>query len=425
LASESIVVAGTIESFGGNAREGTTVTGGAGGDLSMSAGSDVALGGTVLLRGGAATSRAADAQGGAGAALIVESDGAVRIAGVIDARGGLATATATGGSVAAGIAGAVRIGETAPPTEIALLLPIIASGGDGDAAAGKGGSVIPEPDTGGVVVAGPRAIDVSGGNSLVAPGAGGLVTGGPRRDPGSGGLRVSGEIIASGGSVAAGGAGNGADGGRVDFELLPTDGALIVEPTGRITVEGGNSRAAGVAGGGGHVWLFTKDGDLTMAGTVSTHGGEALDPGGIGGLGGMVYFFTDNNHNATQNNKGNLLIAPTGVIDASGGNGTVGGNARSDRQPGSWPVFPDDQENIAIFLNCDGAHGETLNWMDNQGHLVARGGVHNGSGGDIVYHGIGPGQYDMEAPDGNHHPPSGNVDMSSDGSGQAGDYGGE
>jgi hypothetical protein len=63
----------------------------------------------------------------------------------------------------------------------------------------------------------------------------------------------------------------------------------------------------------------------------------------------------------------------------------------------------------------------------NSGQLVARGGVHNGNGGDITYHGIGPGQRDMPTPpdDGNHHPPGGNQDMAGDGSGQPGDYGAE
>ena len=64
--------------------------------------------------------------------------------------------------------------------------------------------------------------------------------------------------------------------------------------------------------------------------------------------------------------------------------------------------------------------------MDNQGRLIARGGVHNGNGGDITYHGIGPGQLGMDTDgSGNHHPPPGNQDMSGDGTGQAGDYGGE
>jgi hypothetical protein len=426
-ATDSVVVTGTVEAFGGNASGDGAVTGGAAGALSVQAGGDVAFGGTLRLRGGAATSTgAAAAQGGAAAPLTIDSEGVVSVGGILDGRGGMAVATGSGGAVTAGAAGAVHIGEGAPPAQIAILVPVAATGGDGPAAAGGGGHVTPEPDTGNVNIVGPRAIDVSGGGSLVKPGPGGLVDGGPRHDPGTGGIIVSGEVVASGGSILPGGSGNGADGGRVDFELAPTDGPVNVQASGVITVEGGKSGGAGVAGGGGHLWLFTKDGDITLAGEVSVRGGEAPDAGGTGGPGGMVYFFSDNNHNAVQVGKGDLLIAATGTIDASGGAGTTGGSARSDGASGTWPVFPAHQEEIAIFLNCDGEHGETLNWMDNQGHLIARGGVHGGNGGDIVFHGISPGQLNTPAPPpGNHHPLSGNVDMAGDGAGQAGDYGAE
>jgi hypothetical protein len=138
----------------------------------------------------------------------------------------------------------------------------------------------------------------------------------------------------------------------------------------------------------------------------------------------MIYCFSDNNHNAIDNDKGNLLIAPTGVLDSSGGDGATGGNARSDGVSGDWPTFPDNEEQIAIFLNCDGAHGETLNWLDNQGHLVSRGGAHNGNGGDIVYHGISP-DVAGKPHTGNSHPPSGNIDIAGDGTGLKGDFLGE
>ena len=234
----------------------------------------------------------------------------------------------------------------------------------------------------------------------------------------------TGEVSVNGGSIAQGGSGNGADAGRFDFELKATDGAVMVDQSAKINANGG-AAIGGVAGGGGHIWIFTLDGDLTIAGTLSAKGGDAES--GKGGLGGMIYMFSDDNHNAVDVGKGNLLIAPTGVLDASGGDGATGGDARSDGMgSGSVAPFPEEQEKFAIFLNCDGQHGETHNWMDNQGHLIARGGVHNGNGGDITYHGIGPGQLGMDTDgSGNHHPPSGNVDMSGDGSGQPGDYGGE
>ena len=90
------------------------------------------------------------------------------------------------------------------------------------------------------------------------------------------------------------------------------------------------------------------------------------------------------------------------------------------------PSFPDKQEEIAIFLNCDGAHGNTCNWMKNDGQLTARGGVHNGNGGDVVYHGIPPGVLGTDSAGSGDYPvPSGNVDNAGDGSGQPGDFDGE
>ncbi len=87
-------------------------------------------------------------------------------------------------------------------------------------------------------------LDLSGGDSMTAPGAGGLLNGGARKDPGSGGVHISGEIVASGGSIMKGGNGNGADGGRIDMELTPTDGAVTIDQSGKITVEGGNAGGA-------------------------------------------------------------------------------------------------------------------------------------------------------------------------------------
>jgi hypothetical protein len=419
LTANQIVVNGKLLSSGG---DGTT-SGGAAGAIAIASMGDVNLSGTIRLRGGAASDTSAGAaQGGAAATLTIDAKGAVDVGATLDARGGVATSK-VGGTIAGGAAGAVKIGEQTAPASIMVRVPVIAKGGAGDAGGGAGGSFTPEPDTGGVTINGAAAVDVSGGDSANAPGAGGLVTGGARTEASAGGLHIGGEIAANGGSVTKGGAGNGADGGRVDFELVATDGVVMVDASGKITVNGGDA-GSGVAGGGGHVWMFTKDGDLTIAGTVTTKGGSA---DGTGGQGGMIYFFSDNNHNGVDVGKGNLLIDTTGVLDSSGGDGAIGGSARNDGMgSGSVAPFPEEQEKFAIFLNCDGQHGETQNWMQNNGHLIARGGVHNGNGGDITYHGIGPGQLGTDTDgSGNHHPPSGNVDMAGDGTGMPGDYGGE
>src|SRR4029078_3396244 len=98
---------------------------------------------------------------------------------------------------------------------------------------------------------------------------------------------------------------------------------------------------------------------------------------------------SDDNHNAVDVGKGNLLIAPTGLLDSSGGGGQTAGDARSNHMGGVAPS-PEEQETFAIFLNCDGQHGETHNWMDNQGRLIARGGVHKGNGAAAQLYGTGP-----------------------------------
>jgi hypothetical protein len=422
LAANQVIVTGTLSTAGGDG----TQSGGAAGALTVQTTGNVLLAGTILIRGGAASgSGGGGAQGGAAATLTIDANGAVALGGTVDGRGGVASASASGGTIAGGAAGAIHIGETAPPTTITIFVPVVVSGGAGGASAGTGGTITPEPDTGNVNVAGAMELDLRGGNAMAAPGAGGLLNGGPRKDPGSGGVHVSGEIIASGGSIMAGGSGNGADGGRVDMELTPTDGAVAIDQSGKITVEGGDAGGAGTAGGGGHVWFWTKDGDETIAGSISVRGGSAPDAGGIGGGGGMIYFFSDNNHNAVQVCKGNLDVTPTGLLDASGGSGSTGGSGRNNGVGGVAP-FPAMQEEIAVFLNCDGEHGNTCNWMKNEGHIIARGGMHNGSGGDVVYHGIPPGVLGTDSPSSGDYPvPSGNVDNAADGSGMAGDFDGE
>ena len=422
LAAKQVIVTGTLSSAGGDGTE----SGGAAGALTVQTTGNVLLAGTTLFRGGAASgSGGGGAQGGAAAPLTIDATGSVALGGTIDGRGGVASTSATGGTIAGGAAGAVHVGETAPPTTISIFVPVVVSGGPGGASAGAGGTITPEPDTGNVNVAGAMELDLSGGNSLTAPGKGGLLNGGARKDPGSGGVHISGEIVASGGSIMKGGSGNGADGGRVDMELTPTDGAVAIDQSAKITVEGGNAGGTGTAGGGGHVWFFTKDGDETIAGTISVRGGSAPDAGGIGGGGGMIYFLSDNNHNAVDVCKGNLDVTPTGLLDASGGNGSTGGSGRSNGAGGVAP-FPDMQEEFAIFLNCDAQHGNTCNWMKNEGKLIARGGVHNGNGGDVVYHGIPPGVLGTGGPNSGDYPvPPGNVDTAGDGSGMSGDFDGQ
>ena len=72
-----------------------------------------------------------------------------------------------------------------------------------------------------------------------------------------------------------------------------------------MSLDGGASGGAGIAGGGGHLFFITSDGDLTVGGKLSLRGGDAPDAGGTGGLGGAVDIFSDANFDGFG---GNLLI---------------------------------------------------------------------------------------------------------------------
>jgi hypothetical protein len=413
-----VVITGRLITAGGNVRGAGAVVGGKAGDVTLQATGDLVLAGNARLRGGAAEGLGGEAQGGAAASLLMLADGAVTLGGIVDARGGLATAAVPGGRVAGGAPGTLKIGEAGghEPTAISISAPINAAGGEGQASGGKGGSFRAEPLTGNVTVRGARAIDVGGAAGSTSAGAGGTVFISARQSSSSGGFDLQGEIFADGGHITKGGAGAGGTAGRIQVPLVPQRGLIQVGPTGKISAIGGRSGGAAVAGGGGQVSLFTNDGDLTMAGSIIVTGGEAPDAGGTGGLGGKVIFWSDQNGNGDEVNSGNLLIAATGLVEASGGTGTIGGNARNDGVDFFVADFPINGDKIAILVDCDNVEGPTLTWLENKGRLIARGGASNGRGGDIMFHGrMRDGQ----------EPLPGNIDIAGNGTGHKGDFGSE
>jgi hypothetical protein len=420
-ATDGISLSGRVVATGGWGT-GAAPVGGQGGAVTLRAGGDVLVGGQVWSHGGVAGGTGGDARGGAAGGVTIDCGGAATLAGTVDGRGGLATAVGTGGGVAGGAAGSVRIGESARPTRIDVLVPIALAGGEGAAAGGAGGTAHLEPHAGNLRLAG--LVDASGGDSAVAPGAGGIIDGNPGPDTGgavSAGVDIAGLVVANGGSIVAGHAGDGADGGIIKLVVLSTVGNMTVAPGGMVQADGGKSGGAGRAGGGGLLYLFTRDGAASMGGTLQARGGAAPDAGGTGGAGGFVYIFTDDNHGGEDG--GALVIETSGLIDVSGGPGTIGGSARSDGRASSvalWPVTQDDEYDVqqtAVLINSDGRHGVATGWIDNRGHILARGGSQDGSGGDVQYHG--------RTQDGNETPLPGDVDMSGAGTGAAGDYAGE
>jgi hypothetical protein len=401
LAAGRVVVMGSLSAAGADGP-----SGGNGAAVTITGTDLVYLGGPVQLRGGGGMT-----SGGAGGTLAVDTSGALQAVALVDARGG----AATGDNAMAGAAGAIHIGEQTAPATVDVSVPMSARGGGGGVTGGPGGSIVLEPKMGNLIMAG--TIDFTGGAGG-QPGGGGTLTATVGEGVGTsqadgGDIDLAGKITGDGGAATSGGNGNGADAGTLTLTAASYLGTLTVDMNGSVSLTGGASAGSGTSGGGGHLNFLTSNGDLTVRGHLTAKGGDAADSGGIGGLGGAVDIFSDNNHDGYG---GNLLLDTTCVVDASGGSGAIGGDARHDDTP-SVASFPDNQEKIAVLINCDGKHGNTANWLRNDGMIIARGGAPNGNGGDVAYHGI--------APDGNVSPPSGNIDTSGSGSGAAGNFRGE
>jgi hypothetical protein len=422
--TQGIYLAG-LNATGGDAitPAGARAIGGHGGDVALQAGGDVTLAGPLSLRGGYAHSTTAGATGGDAGTLTIDGAGVVTLAGTLDGRGGIAVVDVAGRPTVGGAAGAIKVGESAPARSIAILVPLLLGGGDGDDAGGSGGSARLEAQAGDLRLA--NRLDASGGASAGEPGAGGSLFGSPGLVvPGStttAGIDVAGPVITNGGSITSGASGDGAAGGVIKLVVLSSDGDITLESTGQLQTDGGEAGGGGHAGGGGLLYLFGNDGNAWLRGRLLARGGNARDAGGTGGQGGFIHVFTDNNHGGTHGSA--LVIGAGGYLDASGGGGTIGGSARNDGRPGSvasGPGLEDDQyavPQMAVLIDSDGGSGgPATGYIDNQGLIVARGGQANGAGGDVRYHG--------QRQDGSQPPIAGNLELSGEGAGPAGDFAG-
>jgi len=412
-------LSGTIDASGGDGSGAAAVTGARGGDLTISSGGDVLVGGMVRNRGGAAVATGSGATGGDAGNVTIDCTGTLTWPAALDGRGGPASAkNGGGGTVAGGAAAKLTIGQQTPPKAIGVLVPLSVSGGAGSAVGGDGGSVELDASGSDLIIA--ASVDASGGDSGGTPGKGGAIL----LFPGStadANMDVSAKLTANGGSAPMGSAGavNGGAGGMIKLVQQSLNGNTTTEASAVVQANGGNAAGTGTAGDAGSIYLFTSGGDGTVHGQLQARGGDAPDQGGIGGGGGLIYVFTGNGHNFMS---GILLIAPDGVIDSSGGDGTTGGSGRNNGGDGV-NLFPSNQndeydvEQIAVLINSDGVHGGDRGYIDNQGKVITSGGKSNGNGGDVVYHG--------RQQDGNETPLPGDVENMGDGTGMSGDFAGE
>ena len=405
-ATGGIAASGGIDSLGGEARGDGPATGGNGGAIRLTASGDVLIA-RARLHGGGGKSAHGQAAGGAGAALTVDADGALRVTGVLDARGGPAIASGAG---TAGAAGSISIGQTAPPSNIEMGVALALDGGAGPDAGGNGGALAFEIRGGDMRCAG--NIDVGGGSSVNRPGNAGTVNG--TVGPDAGGFSISGKITGKGGDAQPGGSANGGVGGLVRIQITSLTGGYAFDASGEFQFDGGASSGSGTAGAGGDMEFICVDGNSSLSGKLLMRGGEAPDAGGIGGGGGIIHIWTDSNYNGVG---GNFMIQPSGLIDVSGGAGSIGGDARNNGGEGV-ALFPEHQEQLSVLIDTETIQGNSQDGVvDNQGLIVSRGGVHGGAGGDVMFHG--------RRITGEDYTVSGPVQMEGDGGAPDGSFAGE
>lgn len=407
-AAGAIQVHGEVALMGGDARHSVAARGGNGGTLRATAAGDVLLRRRIRLRGGAALG-AGELSGGNGGALRINGGGQVRLEGIFDGRGGLVSSTDAGGAARAGRAGDLIIGDPLEVQAIAISVPIDLSGGEGAAFGGAGGAVSLDADNGDVRLAGQIAF--RGGASRAQAGNAGAFTALAGTD--SAGFYLSGEIAGEGGAGLGAGPARGGAGAAVQVRLALA-GPFVVEPTGRFIVDGGAATGAARAGSGGDLDIRTRDGDASMGGEILSRGGAAMGPGGTGGVGGAINLWTDTDADGIG---GHLTIEPTGVIDVSGGNGSVGGSARNNGGHGV-ALFPINQHQISVLLNSETVPGPPEDGsLANLGVVIAKGGSPDGWGGDVMFHG--------RRRDGRENPLPGMQMLEGNGTGPDGDFAAE
>ena len=225
-------------------------------------------------------------------------------------------------------------------------------------------------------------IDVGGGSSVNRPGNAGTVNG--TVGPDAGGFSISGKITGNGGDGQPGGSANGGGGGLLRIKITSLTGGYAFDASGEFQFDGGASSGSGTAGAGGDMEFVCVDGNSALSGKLLMRGGEAPDAGGHGGGGGIIHIWTDSNYNGVG---GNFMIQPSGLIDVSGGAGSIGGDARNNGGEGV-ALFPEHQEQLSVLIDTETIQGNSQDGVvDNQGLIISRGGVHGGTGGDVMFHG--------------------------------------
>jgi hypothetical protein len=265
--------------------------------------------------------------------LALSASGTVYISGTIDASGAPGQG---GGKISIIAATAVVLSPSGA---------ILAAGGQGG---GAGGAITMEQASS-FLLEGP--IDVRGGSGSSGGPGGSLSIG-----VSMGALQVhlaSGAVLARGGD---GGAGGGA-GGTLDVSSFRGGVSL----SGTWDTSGGASAAKGGAGGTIHAEADIGGGDLTVAASMLSRGGDGQSTAGNaqGGSGGTLQLFAFFDKTLTAGSGGSVLLQPATMLNLDGG-----ASSGSSDAGGGGTIFVEIPEEKVIL----------------DGQMSARGGNAGGSG---------------------------------------------
>lgn len=329
--SENIVTQGLLSADGGDAFDGT---GGRGGGITLQANSydhsNLILGGTASATGGSST-------------LIDGNDG-----------------------------GTVDLITNGSPGDIEINGVMDVSGGPGTTGAGQGGTITGDTQQGHVWVFG--TLRARGGDSPQFPNDAGAID--LSAQGASGDVLIAGVLdVTGGGATNAAANGSGRNGGLIVLDTTNGNEPIVLAAGSSVLADGGAGSGTGTGGNGGQVNVAANGAasGVTLAGSVRVRGGACSS--GIGGPGGGLL--------ATSNN-GNVTVAAGATIDASGGAGTTGGNARNDATPAQ--ATPGG---AAVQLDADPANAAAPSGgtVVNNGSITANAGSAAGEGGDVLFDG--------------------------------------
>jgi len=378
----SIASLSSLLDASGGAAQGSGV-GGTGGTILLQSGGDLTCGARILASGG--TSPLGTGGGtlaGAGLLQVTTANppatGNLKVTGTIDAAGGVVTTGGTGGN-GSDVTARIVSGNGSLTTS-ATITTTGSNGGVG--AGGNSGNILLHSGSGDLVLSG--TLTVNGSSSPLTPQVAGNIT-----------LESSGVLTSSAALNAVGGASTdptGAaiakNGGSILLDGQSAFSSLTLLAGSSLLADGGATTGVSVTtvgGAGGTITMRSLGQNIDMSGSILARGGAGSGTT-TGGPGGRVLVVSDFGASGIS---GNITLESGGLIDVSGGSGSVLGPAVFNPGP---PADPDPTVALPATLAVafDANNGTSATGGTNPGRITNSGSIvaTGSTGGDVWWNGL-------------------------------------